>query len=84
MSEVDTVWTWGGQTSTPPISKYLIKKSGWYGILNHSESMWNNFFTAILKIGVDVCPPHVQTGPDIFKDRFVDVNFWTNNIAMMK
>ena len=31
MSEVDTVWTWGGQTSTPPISKYLIKKGGWYG-----------------------------------------------------
>ena len=29
---------------------------------NHSESMWNNFFTAILKIGVDICPPHVQTG----------------------
>ena len=28
MSEVDTVWTRGGQTSTPPISKYLIKKSG--------------------------------------------------------
>ena len=22
MSEVDTVWAWGGQTSTPPISKY--------------------------------------------------------------
>ena len=23
MSEVDTVWAWGGQTSTPPINKYL-------------------------------------------------------------
>ena len=23
MSEVDTVWAWGGQTSTPPISKYF-------------------------------------------------------------
>ena len=32
MSEVDTVSTWGVQTSTPPISKYLIKKSGGYGI----------------------------------------------------
>ena len=25
MSEVDTFWAWGGQTSTPPISKYLIQ-----------------------------------------------------------
>ena len=32
MSEVETVQAWGGQTSTPQISKYLIKKSGWYGI----------------------------------------------------
>ena len=31
MSEVDTVWTWGGQTSTPPISRYLIKKDGGHG-----------------------------------------------------
>ena len=23
MSEVDTVWTWGGQTSTPLISEYF-------------------------------------------------------------
>ena len=23
MSEVDPVWAWGGQTSTPPISKYF-------------------------------------------------------------
>ena len=28
MSEVDTVWTWGGQTYTPPISKYLKKRVG--------------------------------------------------------
>ena len=26
MSEVDTVWAWGGQMSNPPISKYLIRK----------------------------------------------------------
>ena len=32
MSDVDTVWTWGEQTSTPRISKYLIKKGGRYGI----------------------------------------------------
>ena len=25
ISDVDTVWTWGGQTSTPPISKYFSK-----------------------------------------------------------
>ena len=25
MSDVDTVWTWGGQTSTPPISKYFSR-----------------------------------------------------------
>ena len=23
ISDLDTVWTWGGQTSTPPISKYF-------------------------------------------------------------
>ena len=28
MSEVDTVWTWGGRTSTPPIRKYLIRRVG--------------------------------------------------------
>ena len=32
MSEVDTVWTWGGLTSTPPIIKYLIRKGGRHGI----------------------------------------------------
>ena len=26
MSEVDSVWAWSGQTSTPPISKYFNKK----------------------------------------------------------
>ena len=32
MSEVDTVLAWSGQKSTPPISKYLIKKRGGHGI----------------------------------------------------
>ena len=32
MSDVDTVWKWGGQTSTPQISKYLIRKGGRYEI----------------------------------------------------
>ena len=32
MSDVDKVWTWGGKTSTPPISKYYIKKGGRRGI----------------------------------------------------
>ena len=32
ISEVNTVWTWGGQTSPPPISKYFNKKRGPSGI----------------------------------------------------
>ena len=23
LSDFDTIWTWGGETSTPPISKYF-------------------------------------------------------------
>ena len=39
MSEVDTVWTWGGQTSTSPISKYLIKRVGDTGIERYTTAL---------------------------------------------
>ena len=63
MSEVDTVWTWGGQTSTPQISKYLIKKSVWYGIRTQYNraviawqvllaNTWTNLLFMIKKIKI--------------------------------
>ena len=35
ISEVNTVWTWGGQTSPQPISKYFNNKGGPSGIRTH-------------------------------------------------
>ena len=46
MSEVDTVWTWGGQTSTPQISKYLIRRAGDTGFERNTTAPWSGIISA--------------------------------------
>ena len=38
MSEVDTIWAWGGHTSTPPISKYFSE----IFLSSHIKLTYNN------------------------------------------